>query len=139
MLSEAAQGGGERQKERHAYVPPLRVEDTEEEEEEQDAGADPAVGFEGCCLVKVGLIYLAQSSVISCLRAMRSLERHHTRPNFEDCALTAAKGVSGSGASMLDLRVGGVGHLYHIELGFSRANHVNFVNSQLNTCAKKMP
>ena len=44
------------------YVPALRQHDAEEEEQEEHAGADPAVGCIWCGLVEVGLVYLQVSA-----------------------------------------------------------------------------
>lgn len=40
------------------YVPSLREDYAEEEEDEEDAGADPSVGCVGGAFVEVGLVYL---------------------------------------------------------------------------------
>ncbi len=40
------------------YVPSLREDYAEEEEDEKDASANPSVGCVGCAFVEVGLVYL---------------------------------------------------------------------------------
>ena len=75
------------------------MEYAEEEEEKEHGGADPAVGFERCCLIKVGLVYLEHNRVNRFIEDKISMDTC-TLPSFEVCALTAAKGVSGSGASI---------------------------------------
>ena len=37
-------------------VPALREDDAQGEKEEEEAGACPSVGYEGCCFVEVGLV-----------------------------------------------------------------------------------
>lgn len=80
-------------------VPSLGEEYAEREEQEQHAGARPAVDCEGRRLVQVGLEQLRRISLDAERCGGRGL-RQRTRPYFVVCAVTAAKGVSGSGESM---------------------------------------
>jgi hypothetical protein len=45
-------------RQKHTDIPPLHQEDTQEEDEKQDHGANPSVGRERCALVEVGLVHL---------------------------------------------------------------------------------
>ena len=82
-------------------VPALSIEYAGEEEGEQDGGANPAVCFVWGGFVEVGLVYLGAVIRQSRPHAVTYLDQNHTLVNLDVCALTAANGVSGSGASIM--------------------------------------
>jgi len=97
---------------RRTDIPSLREHYPQAKEDEDGCCCDPAVCGVRCRLVQVVLVHLfpcrqyACSSVISDCLACRAISPscspcRLTLWNLVVCALTAAKGVSGSGASML--------------------------------------
>ena len=90
-----------RRESRRTDIPALGQDYAEEEEGEENTGAYPSVGGVGGNFVKVALVYLLKKSNQSVSRTSPAAhaEPHDalTLPSFVVCALTAAKGVSGSG------------------------------------------
>lgn len=89
-------------------VPALSEDDPQEEDNEKDDGADPAVGSERRRGIEKGLIFLGTVSDVPWAFTMSCAGLRHLSPgivrtlaSFDVCAVTAVNGVcSGSGTSM---------------------------------------
>ena len=93
----------------HTNVPALCEDYPHGEEEEDDGSAYPSVGDVGCGLVEVGLVDLFHSISMRLQCMLPTIAYVHTCWNLVVCAETAAKGVSGSGASIVAVSSTGEG------------------------------
>ena len=88
---------------RHTYVPTLGHEDADEEKSKENTSPNPSISGVGGTFIQIGLVYLVERSQSASIDLEESKSMTwHTLPNFEVCALTAAKGVSLGSESMSD-------------------------------------